>query len=341
MILSFYDKDFIGLQNNASLLVDDKSFKLVKRPIEMNDFNCTCEPFTENIQPTFIVVKNDRGSNKELVYSCLAGIPELTAENKTEINGTDLKALFSSEVVLQYGTYANVSQVISYIFKEWDNQVNRGYINCSLEFKGGAELVGLDTLVPNTEKGIFNALDEIKNYLNAYNLYIDSEIDLIGKQVKFYIGKTISAETPLKIRLKDYGVRNYGKWVADVNEVEAYYLNGENWEKGLTWILTSDNQVTVTEELRDIYPVKKKIVSSTESLNQANIEALQELLNYRYNENLTIPSIGLNVSFETKFNIILEDGREYKSLPCGELIYDTSGLIKVQIGYRYTGVDFI
>jgi hypothetical protein len=28
-------------------------------------------------------------------------------------------------------------------------------------------------------------------------------------------------------------------------------------------------------------------------------------------------------------------------LPCGELIYDTSGLVQVQIGYRYTGVDFI
>ena len=33
--------------------------------------------------------------------------------------------------------------------------------------------------------------------------------------------------------------------------------------------------------------------------------------------------------------------KPYKFLPCGELHYDASGLTKVQIGYRYTGVQFI
>lgn len=341
MILSFYDKDFNGLQNNASLLIEDKSFKLTKRPIEMNDFECRCEPFTENIQPTFLVVKNDRGSNKELIYSCLAGIPELIDGNRTYIYGTDLKAIFSSDVILEYGTYVNISQLIAYIFTEWNNQVNKDNIPCTLEFVDGSEEVLLDTLVPEIGKSIYNALDEIKTYLTAYNLYINSEIDIINKVVKFYIGKTLSAEKPQNIKLKDYGIRNYGKWIADVNEVQAYYLNGDIWEKGLDWILTSDNQVTVTEELRDIYPVKKLIVTSTESIDEANKSALKELLTYRFNEDLTIPASGINASFRTKFNIILEDGTQYKSLPCGELRYNSDGLYEIQIGYRYTGIDFI
>jgi hypothetical protein len=31
----------------------------------------------------------------------------------------------------------------------------------------------------------------------------------------------------------------------------------------------------------------------------------------------------------------------YKSLPCGELRYNSSGLYEIQIGFRYVGVDFI
>ena len=52
MIISFYNKDFVGLQNNASLLIDKNSYRLIKRPIELNDFSCICEAFTEDIQPT-------------------------------------------------------------------------------------------------------------------------------------------------------------------------------------------------------------------------------------------------------------------------------------------------
>ena len=32
---------------------------------------------------------------------------------------------------------------------------------------------------------------------------------------------------------------------------------------------------------------------------------------------------------------------KYKSLPCGELRYNANGLYEVQIGFRYTGVNFI
>ena len=97
MIISFYDKDLNTLFDNASLLVDKNSFNLVKRPVEFDEFTCICEPISEDIQPTFLVVKDDLG--REILYSCLAGIPQLNSENKTEINGTDLKSILSSEIV--------------------------------------------------------------------------------------------------------------------------------------------------------------------------------------------------------------------------------------------------
>jgi hypothetical protein len=338
MIVSFYDREFNALLNNASLLIDKNSYNLIKRPIELNDFSCVCEPFTEDIQPTFLVVKDDRGNSKELVYSALAGVPILNQYNKTEINATDLKTLFSSDVIIQYETYGNISQVINKIFTEWDNQVNKGSISCKIKFKDNAGATQLTNLVPATEKQVYNALDEISAYLNYYDLYIDSNIDLVAKEVVFTIGKIMQYDK--NIKLWEYGIRNYGKWVADVNETQGYDTNFSE-VNSIKWILTKDNKITITESERDIYPIKRRVFVN-DDINEANKEALVELLNARYNENLEIPTNDNNIGFETKFNIYLKRGGElYKSLPCGELRYNSSGLYEVQIGFRYVGVDFI
>ena len=62
MIISFYDHEFKGLPNNASLVVDNPSYSLVRRGVELDELKCTCEAFKEDIQPTFLIVKNDRGN---------------------------------------------------------------------------------------------------------------------------------------------------------------------------------------------------------------------------------------------------------------------------------------
>lgn len=337
MIVSFYDREFNALLNNASLLIDKDSYSLIKRPVELNDFSCVCEPFTEDIQPTFLVVKDDRGNNKELVYSALAGVPILNKDNKTEINATDLKTLFSSDVIIQYGSYTNISQVINKIFTEWDNQVNKGSISCRMVIPEDIGTMQLTDLKPSNEKQVYNALEELGSYLNYYKLYIDSYIDLVAKEVVFTIGKTMQVDK--NIKLWEYGIRNYGKWIADINETQGYGADfSETGSK--RWILTSNNEITRTESNRDIYPIKRRVFVD-DDVEKANKEALIELLNSRYNENLDLPMKD-DVNFETKFNIYLERGGNlYKSLPCGELRYNSSGLYEVQIGFRYVGVDFI
>ena len=183
----------------------------------------------------------------------------------------------------------------------------------------------------------------MSQYLKYYNLYIEGSIDLINKKVIFTIGRTMFRN--LNIRLWEYGIRNYGKWVADINEAQGYYNNNGVWTAGYKWILTSSNNITTNESLRDIYPIKRSVVISTESLEQANEESLTELLDSLYNENIELNAddiLQANANFETNFAIYLKQGGgKYKELPCGELQYDSTGLIKVQIGYRYTGVEFI
>lgn len=339
MIVSFYDNNFKGLQNNASLVIDDNSYSLVKRPIEMDELTCTCEAFTENIQPTFLIVKDKKGN---YVYGCLAGIPELNEENKTEIHGTDTKSMLSSKVILQYDTtLTTVNEILNYIFNEWATQVNQNSFNVKLIFKDYIEEIPLTDLVPDAEKKVYNAWEELQSYLNFYNLYLDTFIDITNKEVQFIVGKTMYRQ--LNIKLWEYGIKNYGKWIADVNECQGYYIdeNG-NWTAGYKWILTSQNQLTITESKRDIYPIKREVVTSEESLTNANTEALKILLDSRFNENIEIATTSIKPDFETRFEVYVKRGEEkYKDLPCGELHYDASGLIKVQIGYRFTGIQFI
>lgn len=348
MIASFYDKNFKGLQNNASLVISKDSYSLIKRPVEMNTLSCVCEPFTEDIQPTFLVIQDNKGG---YVYGCLAGIPLLNEDNQTEINGTDLKSMLSSDVILQPTTYDYVNDYITYIFDQWKEQVNQDSFNVELDFTDNLKKLSetednrepMTELKPSTEKDIYNAYDELAQYLKYYNLYIEGSVDLVNKKVIFTIGRTMFRN--LRIRLWEYGIRNYGKWVADINEAQGYYNNNGVWTAGYKWILTSSNDITTNESLRDIYPIKRSVVVSTESLEQANEESLTELLDSLYNENIELNAddiLQANANFETKFSIYLKQGQgKYKELPCGELQYDATGLVKVQIGYRYTGVDFI
>ena len=385
MIASFYDKDFKGLQNNASLVIAKDSYSLIKRPVEMNSLSCVCEPFTEDIQPTFLIIQDNKGS---YVYGCLAGIPLLNEDNQTEINGTDLKSMLSSDVILQPTTYDYVNDYITYIFDQWKEQVNQDSFNVELDFTDNLKKLSetednrepMTELKPSTEKDIYNAYDELAQYLKYYNLYIEGSVDLVNKKVIFTIGRTMFRN--LRIRLWEYGIKNYGKWVADTNEAQGYYNNNNDWQEGYKWVLranntiftlktvselpasatqgqyfynttdskyytydTENNQWQVVDNPRDIYPIKRKVIVNTESIDKANEESLTELLNSLYNENIDLNAddiLQANATFETNFEIYLKQGAgKYKDLPCGELHYDANGLIKVQIGYRYSGVDFI
>ena len=340
MIISFYDKDFKGLQNNASLVIEDKSYKLVKRGVDFDTLTCVSEAYTQNIQPVFLIVKNDVGNYK---YGALAGIPERTKDNKTKINASDLKTMFNSELILEFGTYTTVNQVLEYIFAQWLLQVNQNSFTVELVIE---DTVNLTDLIPPIERKKYNAWQVIRTYLRFYNLFMTSEIDLINQKVVFTVAKAM--QNNLNVKLQDYGILNYGKWIASINEIQANVLCQGQCNLGTKWILTSNNQITTNTALRDIFPVKRKmLVEEVQTqpevagkLAELNKEALIELVGSMYNEDIEIP--GLQADFKTKFSIFLERGAGlYKELPCGELHFDSQGLILVKIGYRFTGLEFI
>lgn len=349
MIISFYDNEFKGLQNNASLSVDNASYSLIRRGVELDEMSCTCEAFTENkIQPTFLVVKNDRGN---YVYGALAGIPQLDKQNQTKITASDLKTMLKSDIFLDCSKkWSDVNAFLSEVFNEWNAQVNQGSFSCELLFNDNVGTVAFENLVPSAEKeAVYNAWEDIfAPYLKYYALYMTTELDLYNKRVIFRIGKSMCRV--MNVKLWELGVYDYGKWIADVNETQGYVYNSATGQKtaGYRWILTSQNQITTNPGNRDVYPIKRKIIlKETENsdeeaalLAEANEEALTKLTDYMFQENLELNNI--QADFETRFDITVRRGEDiYKSLPCGALYYDCNGLIKVQIGYRFTGIQFL
>lgn len=348
MIVSFYDENFKGLQDNASLVVDNGSYSLIRRAVDLDELKCTCEAFRENIQPTFVVVKNDRGN---YVYGALAGIPQLTEDNKTKITAADIKTMLKTDVWLDLSqSFSNVNTFFTHVFNAWNQQVTQDSFTCELSFHTNVGTVAFDVLVPTAETyAAYDAWEDIfAPYLKFYGLFMETELDLIAKKVLFKIGRSMYRD--VNVKLWEYGIYDYGKWVADVNEAQGYVLNKamNTYTAGIRWILTSKNVVTTNTAHRDIYPIKRRITvkeaedsaAEQQALSEADYEALKTLAESMYQENLEIK--GLAADFESKFNIVVRRGESvYKVLPCGELHYTAAGLDKVQIGYRTTGITFI
>lgn len=359
MIVTFYDETFNGLQNNASLVIDNASYSLTRRAVDLDELKCTCEAFTENIQPTFVVIKNDRGN---YVYGALAGVPQLTEDNQTKITASDLKTMLKSDVLLNLSQeFSDVNAFLKHVFSKWNEQVTQGSFTCELVFNDNVGTIAFEFLAPAAETwAVYDAWEDIfAPYLKYYGLFMVAELDLVAKKVVFRIG--ISMYRDVTVKLWEWGIYDYGKWVADVNETQGYVLNkaetdhAKQLTMGTRWILTSQNEITNDPSNRDIYPIKRRITfketddtSEVEALKtEADTEALKELVESMYQENIEIEGLldrGQDpiVSLESRFNVVVRRGEAiYKSLPCGELQYDAAGLKKVKIGFRTTGISFI
>lgn len=357
MIVSFYDKDFKGLQNNASLAVDNASFKLTKRAVDLDSLSCKCEAFTENIQPTFVVIRTDKGS---VVYGALAGIPKTDKENQTEITGTDLKAMFKSDIYVDgdFSSCSDVYSLLDAIFDLWKYQVNKNTISCRIEYDPSVYDIQFGYLKQEafSKRGVYNCWEDcFAPLLKYYGIYMTSKIDLVNKEIVFKVGNSFLKTSSIK--LWELGKYDYGKHITEINETQAILHNTDTNEtdEGYTWVLTlgsNANEVITspgaTGFVRNIFPIKRKVVykeytnsdDQVEIFNQANADALIMLANALYNENLDVD--GIDADFDTAFNIIVKRGESvYKKLPVGELTYNYSGLVKVKIGYRITGLQFL
>ena len=63
-----------------------------------------------------------------------------------------------------------------------------------------------------------------------------TRIDIKNKKIVFTIGKTMLKNVNVKLWEYD-DTKNYGKWIASVNETQGYVDNEEHGVPGIKWIL--------------------------------------------------------------------------------------------------------
>lgn len=349
MIAVFYDKNFTALQNNASLNVG--KYEIVKRAVDFDDFSLTSEAFVENVNPCFVVMKNDLG---KYVYAGFAGVPTLNTENQTELQASDLKTLFNNEILMQFGTYTYLDDMLEALFTVFNTQVLQGSFAIEVDMTDISDIELDADLIPTTELKVYNVWDDILvNYLKYYDCYMVSELDIPNQKIKYKIKKTGRYNVPL--HLYDFGIYNYGKWVASLNETQGVVANNGTLSYGKRFILLADGSITSTVGNRNLYPIKKNwILKETEDssqvtalLNEANIEALERIVENRYNESIEFNTNNIEryetADFDTNFNVYVKRGELYKTIPLGEIhiTVDKNGTEEKKLVVGYKNNDII
>ena len=328
MFLSFYDKDFNALQNNATLVVG--TYNLTRRAVDFDDFTAISQPFTEDVNPTFVVMKDDIGNYK---YGAFAGVPALNKDNQTELQASDLKTFFNNEMLVGFGTYTKLNDYFTFVFNKFNSDVVQGSFNIELK--------------------AYNVWEElILPYLKYYDLFIESKLNIAQKKIIFSVKKSNKFILPLK--LWEINAKNYEKWVVSVNEAQGAVAIDNVITNGTKFILLSDNSITSNVSLRDLFPIKRKAILKetddtnklVELLNEANIEALTTLIQNRYNESLEFNTANEerynNATFETAFDVYASRGEFYKRLPLGEIRENNNNTKTLVAGYRNSDiVNFI
>lgn len=339
MIISFYDKNFIALQDNASLNVG--KWELRRKAVDYDDFSLTSEAFYEDVNPCFVIMKDDYGRYK---YGAFAGIPQLNNDNQTELQASDLKTIFNNEVLIKFGSYEYLDLMLSDLFTEFNSQVMQGSFELDIDLTDLSE-IELTDLVPSTELKVYNVFEDILvPYMKYYNCYMESRIDLVNKKLIFTMQRT--NKKTLNLNLWDFGIKNYGKWVSSLNEARCVVSVNGSLNYGSQYILLSDNAITTNATLRDLYPIKKTIIlKETEDENEkinliveGNIEALQKLVEARYNESIEFNPANIasyvQADFSCQFNVFAKKKALYKTLPLGEISENQNGEKLLKVGYK-------
>ena len=139
----------------------------------------------------------------------------------------------------------------------------------------------------------------------------------------------------------------YNLLTADIQKNEANYMRlTQQLASGKKILSISDdpiaavNIVNTNRQLGQIETFNQNTQMAMEELD--TLDALMELAEGLYNESIELPTTDIIPTFESKFAIYVNRGDpKYKDLPCGELIYNASGLVKVKIGFRYDNINFI
>lgn len=325
--------------SHVATLVSVKA-SLVKRAYSEDSFSA--EGFTEDdCQSAKIVVYADDNGRKRYASFVKTVIEE---DGVTKITGKDFRSLFDTEITSETMP-SRLSQVLDAVaervFQSEDTVARKIPVTC--EFNGADVIVEHDFGIWEGEEP-FNAYDKTLTYLKYYGLYLDSDYDENSGSISFRLKRGGQEQ---EIRLEDFdftvetssGITN--KAVAVVKKDGAVLTKKYFYRTDRNEIVTSDYD-NITENR--IYPVKA-VIKSAETAYQSQYDAIKELADARFNDNITIRNIperdpanffGIGLLTSVK---CYRGGKLFRVLPVSETEENSDAgtkTITVKLGFKKT-----
>lgn len=335
MYISIYSKkQKDGMREHLTNL-SNVSFTLNRRTFDFNTFSATGQS-TDNCDSGIVYIVND--DNGAPLYSGFA--KNITKDGShITFKGDDFRKLFDTEILLDFSQNEVQDFSLSGIFRKVSNLVT-----IPLDNDPEVNIIPIEVIIPEDATDtkviadytgqyfIKNAYSFLKVYLSYFNYFMDAHYDFVQDKI-FIEFKKSSGE--LSIKLKDF-INERTTTDISVNKTIATISYKTEDDEGNPvprpqilpmkfYYLTRDNNIAegFVDTSNRIYPVRAKIFEN-EYLAQAQYDAISELVDNRYVENILITNDNIynpidlaDVELYTKINIYTEVGF-YKTLPVSE-----------------------
>lgn len=336
MIIALYDVD----GSHVATLVSVKA-SLVKRAYSEDSFSA--EGFTEDdCQSAKVAVYADDNGRKR--YASF--VKTVTEEDGiTKITGKDFRSLFDTEIAAETMP-SSLSKVLDAVaervFQSEDAVARKIPVTC--EFKDADINVEQDFGVWEGEEP-FNAYDKTLTYLKYYSLYLDSDYDENTGSISFRLKRGGQEQ---EIRLEDFDFTVETSSGITNKAVAVVKKDGAVLTKKKYFYRTDRNEIVMSDidNFTDnrIYPVKT-VIKTAETAYQAQYDAIKELADARFNDNIIVRNIperdpvnffGIELLTSVK---CYRGGKLFRTLPVAETEENSDAGTKsvaVKLGFKKT-----
>lgn len=353
MYIALYDEDLSHITN-----IDGVTYNLQQRVYDLDSFSATGKVTEEDIKNAKVAILNDDLGNYE--YGCFVDTVSIV-EGTCTIKGLDFKSLWQNEILIDYSQPnsfdARLSKIFekveSLLFDTTDIYVNHITVNTHIGYDGS------DTTALGNWQNQYMIKDGyafLKLYLKYYGYNIESKLDIVDKVLKFDFVKNNKS---IDINLLDFNYEITTTQTKTNKTIATLSFQTVKEEDGVEIItprpsglatsyyyLDKDNNIIQSDKYgnfqKRIYPVVAKMFEA-EYLAEAQYNAVYELVNSRYNDNIIIDNTDVvdPINFKdyklyTMINVY-QDGNFYITSPITEkhITLDANGLrVKVKLGFK-------
>ena len=347
MYIALYDSNQKHISNVTNITYDK-----TERAYDMDSFSAEGVS-TDDIKQAKVIVVNDEYGNYR--YACFAD-SVTPKKKKCSIKGIDFKTLWDTEILLDYTADGSFNGKLSAIFTKVKELVFDTPDTAIHTIPVDVEIPTDNTDTTNffgSYQGTYkitNAYTFLKCYLKYYEYIIVTKFDVTSGRIKFSFVKK-SSQFSTAINLRDF-IHELTTTTSTTNKAVATIKhNTSNGARPTTistkyYFLTSQNSIVQSTENGPasgrMYPVRTKWFEA-ETLADAQFDAVYELANSRYVDNIVIDNNAITDPIDlSEYSLgtmlyLYYDGISYKRLPISEKI-TTLGAggenIKIKLGYK-------